>query len=155
MDKFKDFLYDISDLILGFVVVISIAILFFININSFFLSTFHQSIKVNLDMSKTLPPDNTGTGEIPAVETKDAQKADNNAKVDNTKGQIVNINVTIPDDSSSSDIADILYSSDIIMSKEELLEYLRKNNLEHSLKSGTFSLNKSMTIKQIVDILKK
>ena len=41
------------------------------------------------------------------------------------------------------------------MSKEELLEYLRKNNLENSLKAGTFSLNKTMTIKQIVDILKK
>jgi len=32
MDGFKDFLYDISDLILGFVVVVIIAVLFFINI---------------------------------------------------------------------------------------------------------------------------
>jgi len=107
-----------------------------------------------MNIGSTLPPDNTGTGEIPATETKDAQtKTD--TKADKTKEQIVNINVTIPSDSSSSDIADILYSSDIIMSKEELLEYLRKNNLENSLKAGTFSLNKTMTIKQIVDILKK
>lgn len=154
MDGFKDFLYDISDLILGFVVVVIIAVLFFININSFFLSAFHKNIGENMNIGSTLPPDNTGTGEIPATETKDAQtKTDN--KADKTKEQIVNINVTIPSDSSSSDIADILYSSDIIMSKEELLEYLRKNNLENSLKAGTFSLNKSMTIKQIVDILKK
>jgi len=154
MDGFKDFLYDISDLILGFVVVVIIAVLFFININSFFLSAFHKNIGENMNIGSTLPPDNTGTGEIPATETKDAQtKTD--TKADKTKEQIVNINVTIPSDSSSSDIADILYSSDIIMSKEELLEYLRKNNLENSLKAGTFSLNKSMTIKQIVDILKK
>lgn len=154
MDGFKDFLYDISDLILGFVVVVIIAVLFFININSFFLSAFHKNIGENMNIGSTLPPDNTGTGEIPATETKDAQtKTD--IKADKTKEQIVNINVTIPSDSSSSDIADILYSSDIIMSKEELLEYLRKNNLENSLKAGTFSLNKSMTIKQIVDILKK
>jgi len=154
MDGFKDFLYDISDLILGFVVVVIIAALFFININSFFLSAFHKNIGENMNIGSTLPPDNTGTGEIPATETKDAQtKTD--IKADKTKEQIVNINVTIPSDSSSSDIADILYSSDIIMSKEELLEYLRKNNLENSLKAGTFSLNKSMTIKQIVDILKK
>jgi len=154
MDGFKDFLYDISDLILGFVVVVIIAVLFFININSFFLSAFHKNIGENMNIGSTLPPDNTGTGEIPATETKDAQtKTD--TKADNTKKQIVNINVTIPSDSSSSDIADILYSSDIIMSKEELLEYLRKNNLENSLKAGTFSLNKTMTIKQIVDILKK
>ena len=154
MDGFKDFLYDISDLILGFVVVVIIAVLFFININSFFLSAFHKNIGENMNIGSTLPPDNTGTGEIPATETKDAQtKTD--TKADKTKEQIVNINVTIPSDSSSSDIADILYSSDIIMSKEELLEYLRKNNLENSLKAGTFSLNKTMTIKQIVDILKK
>lgn len=154
MDGFKDFLYDISDLILGFVVVVVIAVLFFININSFFLSAFHKNIGENMNIGSTLPPDNTGTGEIPATETKDAQtKTD--TKADKTKNQIVNINVTIPSDSSSSDIADILYSSDIIMSKEELLEYLRKNNLENSLKAGTFSLNKSMSIKQIVDILKK
>jgi len=154
MDGFKDFLYDISDLILGFVVVVIIAVLFFININSFFLSAFHKNIGENMNIGSTLPPDNTGTGEIPATETKDAQtKTD--TKADKTKEQIVNINVTIPSDSSSSDIADILYSSDIIMSKEELLEYLRKNNLENSLKAGTYTLNKSMTIKQIVDILKK
>lgn len=154
MDGFKDFLYDISDLILGFVVVVVIAVLFFININSFFLSAFHKNIGENMNIGSTLPPDNTGTGEIPATETKDAQtKTD--IKADKTKEQIVNINVTIPSDSSSSDIADILYSSDIIMSKEELLEYLRKNNLENSLKAGTYTLNKSMTIKQIVDILKK
>lgn len=154
MDGFKDFLYDISDLILGFVVVVIIAVLFFININSFFLSAFHKNIGENMNIGSTLPPDNTGTGEIPATETKDAQtKTD--TKADKTKEQILNINVTIPSDSSSSDIADILYSSDIIMSKEELLEYLRKNNLENSLKTGTYTLNKSMTIKQIVDILKK
>ena len=154
MEGFKDFIYDISDLILGFAVVVVIAILFFININRFFLSTFNQNIGENLNISSTLPPDNTGTGEIPAAETKDAQSKTDTKSV-KTKNQIVNINVTIPSDSSSSDIADILYSSDIIMSKEELLEYLRKNNLENSLKAGTFSLNKTMTIKQIVDILKK
>jgi len=141
-------------LILGFAVVVIIAVLFFININRFFLSTFNQNIGENLNISSTLPPDNTGTGEIPAAETKDAQSK-TDTKSAKTKNQIVNINVTIPSDSSSSDIADILYSSDIIMSKEELLEYLRKNNLENSLKAGTFSLNKTMTIKQIVDILKK
>ena len=154
MDGFKDFLYDISDLILGFVVVVIIAVLFFININSFFLSAFHKNIGENMNIGSTLPPDNTGTGEIPAAETKDAQSK-TDTKSAKTKNQIVNINVTIPSDSSSSDIADILYSSDIIMSKEELLEYLRKNNLENSLKAGTYTLNKSMTIKQIVDILKK
>ena len=154
MDGFKDFLYDISDLILGFVVVVIIAVLFFININRFFLSAFHKNIGENMNIGSTLPPDNTGTGEIPATETKDAQSK-TDTKSAKTKNQIVNINVTIPSDSSSSDIADILYSSDIIMSKEELLEYLRKNNLENSLKAGTFSLNKTMTIKQIVDILKK
>ena len=154
MDGFKDFIYDISDSILGFAVVVIIAVLFFININRFFLSTFNQNIGENLNISSTLPPDNTGTGEIPAAETKDAQSK-TDTKSAKTKNQIVNINVTIPSDSSSSDIADILYSSDIIMSKEELLEYLRKNNLENSLKAGTFSLNKTMTIKQIVDILKK
>ena len=154
MDGFKDFLYDISDLILGFVVVVIIAVLFFININRFFLSAFHKNIGENMNIGSTLPPDNTGTGEIPSAETKDAQSK-TDTKADKTKEQIVNINVTIPSDSSSSDIADILYSSDIIMSKEELLEYLRKNNLENSLKAGTYTLNKSMTIKQIVDILKK
>ena len=41
------------------------------------------------------------------------------------------------------------------MSKEEFLDYIRKNNLENSLKSGTFSLNKSMTIKDIVNTIKK
>lgn len=161
MNNFKDFIYDISDLILGFVVVLIIAILLFININRFFLSTFNSNMGSNLniiasektdDTKESKSVENTNTTVSQPTQTK---ANDNKVQNDNTKPLISNVNVIIEIDSSSSDIADILYSNDIIMSKEEFLDYIRKNNLENSLKSGTFSLNKSMTIKDIVNTIKK
>jgi hypothetical protein len=161
MNNFKDFIYDISDLILGFVVVLIIAILLFININRFFLSTFNSNMGSNLniiasektdDTKESKSVENTNTTVSQPTQTK---ANDNKVQNDNTKPLISNVNVIIESDSSSSDIADILYSNDIIMSKEEFLDYIRKNNLENSLKSGTFSLNKSMTIKDIVNTIKK
>ena len=161
MNNFKDFIYDISDLILGFVVVLIIAILLFININRFFLSTFNSNMGSNLniiasektdDTKERIPVENTNTTVSQPTQTN---ANDNKVQNDKTKLQEVNVNIIIESDSSSSDIADILYSNDIIMSKEEFLDYIRKNNLENSLKSGTFSLNKSMTIKDIVNTIKK
>lgn len=161
MNNFKDFIYDISDLILGFVVVLIIAILLFININRFFLSTFNSNMGSNLniiasektdDTKESIPVENTNTTVSQPTQTN---ANDNKVQNDKTKLQEVNVNIIIESDSSSSDIADILYSNDIIMSKEEFLDYIRKNNLENSLKSGTFSLNKSMTIKDIVNTIKK
>ena len=104
------------------------------------------------DTKESIPVENTNTTVSQPTQTK---ANDNKVQNDKTKPQVANVNVIIESDSSSSDIADILYSSDIIMSKEEFLDYIRKNNLENSLKSGTFSLNKSMTIKDIVNTIKK
>ena len=161
MNNFKDFIYDISDLILGFVVVLIIAILLFININRFFLSTFNSNMGINLNIIASEKTDDTKESKsVENINTTVSQPTqtkanDNKVQNDNTKPLISNVNVIIESDSSSSDIADILYSNDIIMSKEEFLDYIRKNNLENSLKSGTFSLNKSMTIKDIVNTIKK
>ena len=154
MNNFKDFIYDISDLILGFVVVLIIAILLFININRFFLSTFNSNMGSNLNIIASEKTDDTKESTTVSQPTQ-TKANDNKVQNDNTKPLISNVNVIIESDSSSSDIADILYSNDIIMSKEEFLDYIRKNNLENSLKSGTFSLNKSMTIKDIVNTIKK
>ena len=161
MNNFKDFIYDISDLILGFVVVLIIAILLFININRFFLSTFNSNMGRNLNIIASEKTDDTKESKsVENINTTVSQPTqtkanDNKVQNDNTKPLISNVNVIIESDSSSNDIADILYSNDIIMSKEEFLDYIRKNNLENSLKSGTFSLNKSMTIKDIVNTIKK
>ena len=161
MNNFKDFIYDISDLILGFVVVLIIAILLFININRFFLSTFNSNMGSNLNIIASEKTDDTKESKsVENINTTVSQPTqtkanDNKVQNDNTKPLISNVKVIIESDSSSSDIADILYSNDIIMSKEEFLDYIRKNNLENSLKSGTFSLNKSMTIKDIVNTIKK
>ena len=161
MNNLKDFIYDISDLILGFVVVLIIAILLFININRFFLSTFNSNMGSNLNIIASEKTDDTKESKsVENINTTVSQPTqtkanDNKVQNDNTKPLISNVNVIIESDSSSSDIADILYSNDIIMSKEEFLDYIRKNNLENSLKSGTFSLNKSMTIKDIVNTIKK
>ena len=161
MNNFKDFIYDISDLILGFVVVLIIAILLFININRFFLSTFNSNMGSNLNIIASEKTDDTKESKsVENINTTVSQPTqtkanDNKVQNDNTKPLISNVNVIIESDFSSSDIADILYSNDIIMSKEEFLDYIRKNNLENSLKSGTFSLNKSMTIKDIVNTIKK
>ena len=68
-----------------------------------------------------------------------------------TAGQVVE--VTVPDGSGASAIAQALYDAGVIESKSDFLNQVRRTNSELSLKSGTYSLVTGDSLDNIIKLL--
>ena len=221
MNKLKDFIHYISDIIMALVVIFIILFVFYKNISVFFSDIFDQklsvnikemvsddisntSINVNIDSKKTENleeknnintttsqnaksadesvtyqnketntlqteksieqtsiPQNINT-EDKTSDTQNLQVNPNDENKENSKNEITkavqnnnNFTVTmvIPANSTSTQIVDILYDNKLITSKDEINIYLKENNLETKLKSGTFTINSKMSVEEIVDTI--
>lgn len=221
MNKLKDFIHYISDIIMALVVVFIILFVFYKNISVFFSDIFDQklsvnikeivsddisntSINVNTDSEKTenLEEQNNINAEIPqnsksddesvtfqnketntsqteksieqtsipqnintedkSEDTQNLQVNPNNENKENSKNEITKtvqsnnnftVTIVIPANSTSTQIVDILYDNKLITSKDEINIYLKENHLETKLKSGTFTINSTMSVEEIVDTI--
>lgn len=68
-----------------------------------------------------------------------------------TAGQVVE--VTVPDGSGATAIAQALYDAGVIESKSEFLTKVKRNNAEGSLKSGTYSLVTGDSLDNLINLL--
>ena len=221
MNKLKDFIHYISDIIMAIVVVFIILFVFYKNISVFFSDIFDQKLSVNIkeivsddisntsinvntdsektenleeqnninaetsqnsksdDESATFQNKETNTSQteksieqtsIPqnintedkSGDTQNLQVNPNNENKENSKNEITKtvqsnnnftVTIVIPANSTSTQIVDILYDNKLITSKDEINIYLKENNLETKLKSGTFTINSKMSVEEIVDTI--
>lgn len=65
------------------------------------------------------------------------------------------IDVIIPEQSTASQVADILYENDLIQGKKAFLAYCRQSGQDSSLKAGHYQLSRSQSLKDIVNMLSK
>ncbi len=63
------------------------------------------------------------------------------------------VEVTIPEGSSTSTIADLLYDSDVIMNRNDFLSEVSAQGASSSLKPGTYELATLMDYGELVDLL--
>jgi hypothetical protein len=221
MNKLKDFIHYISDIIMAIVVVFIILFVFYKNISVFFSDIFDQKLSVNIkeivsddisntsinvntdsektenleeqnninaetsqnsksdDESATFQNKETNTSQteksieqtsIPqnintedkSGDTQNLQVNPNNENKENSNNEITKtvqsnnnftVTIVIPANSTSTQIVDILYDNKLITSKDEINIYLKENNLETKLKSGTFTINSTMSVEEIVDAI--
>ncbi|MGP1488752.1 MAG: hypothetical protein ACTTIX_06060 [Peptoanaerobacter stomatis] len=221
MNKLKDFIHYISDIIMALVVIFIILFVFYKNISVFFSDIFDQKLSVNIkemvsdDISNTSINVNTDSEKTENLEEKNnintttsqnAKSADesvtyqnketntsqteksleqtsipqnintedktsdtqnlqvnpNDENKENSKNEITKavqnnnnftVTIVIPANSTSTQIVDILYDNKLITSKDEINIYLKENNLETKLKSGTFTINSTMSVEEIVDAI--
>ncbi|MGP1599143.1 hypothetical protein [Peptoanaerobacter stomatis] len=221
MNKLKDFIHYISDIIMAIVVVFIILFVFYKNISVFFSDIFEQKLSVNIkeivsddisntsinvntdsektenleeqnninaetsqnsksdDESVTFQNKETNTSQteksieqtsIPqnintedkSGDTQNLQVNPNNENKENSKNEITKtvqsnnnftVTIVIPANSTSTQIVDILYDNKLITSKDEITIYLKENHLETKLKSGTFTINSTMSVEEIVDTI--
>lgn len=221
MNKLKDFIHYISDIIMAIVVVFIILFVFYKNISVFFSDIFDQKLSVNIkeivsddisntsinvntdsektenleeknninaetsqnsksdDESVTFQNKETNTSQteksieqtsIPqnintedkSGDTQNLQVNPNNENKENSKNEITKtvqsnnnftVTIVIPANSTSTQIVDILYDNKLITSKDEINIYLKENHLETKLKSGTFTINSTMSVEEIVDTI--
>lgn len=221
MNKLKDFIHYISDIIMALVVIFIILFVFYKNISVFFSDIFDQKLSINIkeivsddisntsinvntdsektenleeknninaetsqnsksdDESVTFQNKETNTSQteksieqtsIPqnintedkTADTQNLQVNPNDENKENSKNEITKavqnnnnftVTIVIPANSTSTQIVDILYDNKLITSKDEINIYLKENNLETKLKSGTFTINSTMSVEEIVDAI--
>lgn len=140
--KIKDFFYYISDLVLAIIIMLLIAISFYFNISGFFTNVFGNNPMISISK---ITSQNT-------VVTDETANKDENQNLDI---QEKTVSITIPQSSISAQVVDILYDNQLIQSKEEAMDHIRANNLDGKLKSGNFTMNTKMSVKDIFIILSK
>lgn len=133
MEKIKDFFYYISDLLVALVIVIIIALSFYFNIRVFFVDVFSHKKEVSISQD--------------IVENSNTNKTDD--KDSNKSVKTEDISITIPEKAIPSKVVDILYDNYLVKSKDEAMDYILANNLEGKIKSGTFTLNTSMSMREV------
>lgn len=140
--KIKDFFYYISDLVLAIIIMLLIAISFYFNISGFFTNVFGNNPMISISK---ITSQNT-------VVTDETANKDENQNLDI---QEKTVSITIPQSSISAQVVDILYDNQLIQSKEEAMDHIRANNLDGKLKSGNFTMNTKMSVKDIFTVLSK
>ncbi len=140
MDKFNDILYEVSDLLLGFVVLLVI------------VSTVGWQLYGWFEPGKAQATDKVAT-EI-TVEKKEINMEDK--ENENKKIEVKEvIRFEIKPGEAGVKIAENLKHQGFIDSPDEFLNMLKKSNLENSMKAGTYSITKGSTMEEIVHILTK
>ncbi|MCF6408481.1 hypothetical protein [Pseudalkalibacillus salsuginis] len=66
---------------------------------------------------------------------------------------VVKTTVVISKGTSTGQVTDYLESEKIIKSSDELLNYLRSNNLENKVRFGNYEVNSKMTIAEIAEVI--
>lgn len=140
--KIKDFFYYISDLVLAIIIMLLIAISFYFNISGFFTNVFGNNPMISIS-------------KITSQNTVVADETANKDENQNLDIQEKTVSITIPQSSISAQVVDILYDNQLIQSKEEAMDHIRANNLDGKLKSGNFTMNTKMSVKDIFIVLSK
>jgi len=138
IEKFKDIFYEISDLILGFFVLLIIIA----TIGYQFYGWFDKDKESVMNINTTI--ENTNT------------PSDDNSNKNNAKISIQDIvYFQVKSGESGSQVANNLKDLGLIEEPQDFLTKLKELNLENSVKANTYKLKTESSIDEIISILTK
>ena len=70
-----------------------------------------------------------------------------------TPPPVINISITIPSGSSSTEIAEILLRAEVISNKEEFLVFVNQKKAASRFRIGTYQLQKGMPLEELIKVL--
>ncbi|WXR61343.1 hypothetical protein WG909_13725 [Peptostreptococcaceae bacterium AGR-M142] len=175
MKIIKDFIYDISDLLLAFFVLVIMCFVLSIHFYGIFNLQKTQDTKQSSNIINNI------NNEIEEqISNKNNHKSESNSnndiKIDNSSHYNSNSNsnsdqssqnnsndtstnsifsYNLKSGSTASKVANELYEQNIISSKDEFLKLLKNKNLENSLKVGEYKIKQGSSISDIITILTK
>lgn len=176
MNKLRDVIYNVSDVILAIIIITLIVGIIGWKIKA--ISDYPEyaaSLPSNSDGSNNPidnPPDSEdpsdiGSGEeTPDTQTPDTQtppQSETPSQNDEPNNQNPSTNdpvtvpqvvtIKIPDGSIGSSIAKILLENNLIKSSSEFLNRATERKLDSKLRSGTFKIPSSATLDEVINIL--
>lgn len=164
MEKFKDFVYEQSDLFFTAVIVVFVGIIITSNLYGWF--DIKDKENKYTEINEVIQQEQTETDAALLEEsdgkTEEVSQAENNvaesdsgtaSEGDTVKKEIRNVEVATG--TSSAEIANSLEKQGLVKSSSDFLNLLVSSGKETKLKAGTFSITEGSTDQQIIDILTK
>lgn len=162
MERFKDFLYDISDLLLAFLIIAIMTTLLSWKLAGSLIGDAGDDLASSPAASfepLTTPPDSQKQASetvppSPEPETAEPEPepaADPSPEV--PVPEAVTINVRIPSGTTGIQIAGILRDAGLVESTSDFIDRIEARGLSARLQSGTFEIESDKTLDQIIDIL--
>lgn len=147
LEKTKDILYNLSDYIIMFSIILGIGLIIGWRLDILFPQTTAM-----VEQNKLTVSQNTGSKlvEKDIIESKD----ENDAKKDITKkDEPTIVKVSIPNGTPSSNIGNILVDTGLISSTKEFEDKVQELDLEKSLRFGEFDIADDSSLESIVKII--
>ncbi|MCF6137916.1 hypothetical protein [Pseudalkalibacillus berkeleyi] len=92
--------------------------------------------------------------QLKADQDKQADSKKNDEKTEQPKEEkVIETTVVISKGTSTGQVTDYLESKKIIKNSDDLLSYLRSNNLESKVRFGNYKVNNKMTLAEIAKII--
>ncbi|HKL10822.1 MAG TPA: hypothetical protein VJ990_05230 [Clostridia bacterium] len=157
MEKLKDFLYDISDILLAlFIIAIMATVISWKFAGSFEVSANipanHENLssfqQIETEPEQTEPIVNENPSEEPEPEPEIEPETE-----PETEKPVVYTTVKIPSGSTGVRIAGILKDSGIIDSTTDFINRTEARGLSSKLQSGSFKIGSDMDLDEIINIL--
>jgi len=165
VEKIKDFVYEITDVLLAIVIALVIILVIgwnlgdwfdFISIDNIFNSPSVDNMLQDESSSKiNTEQNNSQTGLIPDNKLEDTTTE---TATENNTTQILIIeikSIIIPSGTPAVGIANILLEKSLIDSVAAFIELSENMNLSSKLKSGTFEISNDSSLKEIIKIIAK
>lgn len=146
MDKFKDIMYEVSDLLFGFVV-----LLFIVFTINYQLHGWFRPVSANTICA-------TNTSEIKVENAKSSSHKDKKADVKQEKEKKIETEIVsfkINQGDAGFKIAQNLKSAGLISSTKDFLYALDQSHLGNRMKSGTYKIQRGSSINEVIHILTK
>ncbi len=177
MDKLKDFIYEISDLLFGASVLLLIILISTYQLHGWFNISFPNNIKniipnnqINIDENKNnsekstpetkksnITLENTTDEDIIKENTEnkplEVDEINKNKNTPSTQIEITLRNISITPGSSSDKVANALYENNIITSKENFISRLIELNSETKIKAGSFQIPSNSSVDEVIQII--
>ncbi len=166
MNKLRDFIYNVSDVVLALVIITLIAGIISWKIKA--ISDYPEYAASLPSNSEETPGTETPDTETPDIEPPDTETPDTETPdtetpenepdtpdpdTSNPPAPPQMVTVRIPDGSIGSSIAKILLENNLIQSSSEFLNRATERKLDSKLRSGTFKIPSNATLDEVINIL--
>ncbi len=164
MDKFKDFIYNVSDVLVTILIILIAALLISWRVSAI----VHYPDKVHSEQGnyssvvqddEDEDKDDRENQDNDKKSGKDSDDNDNDKNTDDsddkTDTTAKSYSITVTDNESAGEIAQNLVDIGIISDKKEFLDAVKIAGAETKLKSGTFDFPPDCTAEQIVALMTK
>ena len=149
IEKIKDILYNVSDYIIMFTIILTIALII-----GWRLDILFPQNTTMIETNKSSEQEEPQSKLVEKPETpSEVTPVEEEPEVTPVEEEPVKITVSIPEESDSTTIGNILLDNNLIDSVEEFDDKVKELELAESLSPGEYAIEKGSSLEEIIKII--